>query len=91
VVMPDHFHLLLTPLTTLERAMQLIKGDFSYRARKELGFTHEIGQPSYYDRRVRDVEEFLAFRDYIRRNSVTRGLVSDQRNAPSVRHGRVFS
>jgi putative transposase len=53
VVMPDHFHLLITPTLTLERAMQVIKGGFSYRARKELGFAGEIWQPSYYDRRVR--------------------------------------
>jgi REP-associated tyrosine transposase len=32
VVMPDHFHLLITPEgITLERAMQLIKGGFSFR------------------------------------------------------------
>ena len=28
VLMPDHFHLLITPALTLERAMQLIKGGF---------------------------------------------------------------
>src|SRR5205807_7919557 len=53
VLMPDHFHLLISPTETLERALQLIKGGFSYRARKELGFVREIWQPSYYDRRVR--------------------------------------
>jgi putative transposase len=74
VVMPDHFHLLITPLETLERSMQLIKGGFSYRARNELGFAHEIWQPSYYDRRVRDLEEYFSFREYIRRNPVRRGL-----------------
>lgn len=36
VVMPHHFHLLITPLgSTLERTMQLIKGGFSFRAGKE--------------------------------------------------------
>jgi len=29
VLMPNHFHLLLTPTLTLERALQLIKGGFS--------------------------------------------------------------
>ena len=33
--------------------MQLIKGGISFRAKKELGFMHEIWQPSFYDRRVR--------------------------------------
>lgn len=74
VVMPDHFHLLITPIETLERSMQLIKGGFSYRARKELGFAHQIWQPSYYDRRMRNLEEYFFFREYIRRNPVKRGL-----------------
>src|ERR1700756_599366 len=58
-IMTDHFHLLISPVVTLERAMQVIKGGFSLRAKKELGFPHEIWQPSYYDRRVRDAEEYF--------------------------------
>ena len=56
VIMPNHFHLLITPGhdTTLERALQLIKGGFSFRAKKELGVRGEIWQKSFYDRRVRD-------------------------------------
>jgi putative transposase len=76
VVMPDHFHLLVTPIETLERAMQLIKGGFSCRAKKELGFMHDIWQSSYYDRRVRDAEEYFAFREYILQNAVKRGLAA---------------
>lgn len=75
VAMRDHFHLLITPVVTLERAMQFIKGGFSFRAKKELGFFYEIWQPSYYDRRVRDIEEYLAFREYIRENPVKKGMV----------------
>ena len=77
VIMPDHFHLLITPTESLERALQLIKGGFSYRARKELRFVGEIWQPSYHDRRVRDVEEYRAFREYIHMNPVKRNMVSD--------------
>jgi len=76
VVMPDHFHLLLTPTETLERALQSIKGGFSFRARKELGCVGEIWQPSYYDRRVRDIEEYVAYRVYIHQNPVRRKLVN---------------
>jgi len=36
----------------------------------------EIWQPSYYDRRVRDIEEYRAFREYIHLNPVIRRLVS---------------
>ena len=75
VVMPDHFHLLITPLETLERALQLIKGGFSYRVKKELNFAGEIWQPSYYDRRVRDMSEYQAFKEYIHLNPVKKGLV----------------
>jgi len=74
VVMPDHFHLLITPQQSLERAMQLIKGGFSFRVKRELGFRREIWQPSFYDRRVRDAEEYFAFREYIRQNPLKRGL-----------------
>ncbi len=76
VIMPDHFHLLITPIETLERSMQLIKGGFSFRAKKELGFGGEVWQNSYYDRRVRDSEEYARFRDYIHNNPVKRALVA---------------
>jgi putative transposase len=74
VVMPDHFHLLLTPLLTLERALQFIKGGFSFRAKRELGFQGEIWEKSFHDHRVRDWEEYRTFRQYIHRNPVKRGL-----------------
>jgi len=76
VLMPNHFHLLISPTLSLERALQLIKGGFSFRAKRELGFTGEIWEKSYYDRRVRDGEEYCAFRRYIRMNPVKKGLVS---------------
>jgi len=82
VLMRNHFHLLITPTITLERALQLIKGGFSYRAAKELGFRRKIWQPSYYDRRVRDAKEYLAFREYIHCNPVRRGLAAKVEEYP---------
>src|SRR5260370_34064750 len=76
VLMPDHFHLLITPLSTLERALQLIKGGYSFRAKKELGFQGEIWEKSFYDRRVRDWEQYGACRLYTHWNPVGRCLVS---------------
>jgi len=76
VLMPDHFHLLITPTQTLERALQLIKGGFSFRAKRELSFGGEIWEKSFYDHRVRDWEEYCAFRRYIHMNPVKRGLVA---------------
>lgn len=82
VVMPNHFHLLISPEAPLERALQLIKGGFSYRAKKELGFTGEIWQTSFYDHRVRDLAEYERFRVYIRENPVRRGLVQSSQEHP---------
>jgi putative transposase len=44
VIMPDHVHLLMTPPReiTIERAMQLIKGGFSYRLKRESGYLGEV-------------------------------------------------
>ena len=58
VLMPDHFHLLLTPLpeVSLEKAVQLIKGGFSFRVKRELGLNAEIwfyGAPREERRRCR--------------------------------------
>jgi len=74
VVMPDHFHLLITPIVTLEKAVQLIKGGFSFRAGKLFRIRANIWQPSFYDRRVRDFAEYESFRRYIYWNPVKRGL-----------------
>lgn len=77
VVMPDHFHLLVTPIVTLERALQFIKGGFSFQARKRFGMRCEIWQTSFYDRRVRDAEEYERLKKYIHENPVSRGLVEE--------------
>jgi len=75
VVMPDHFHLLLTPIVTLEKAVQFIKGAFSFRAGNLFNLRGNIWQTSFYDRRVRDVTEYERFTKYIHQNPVKRGLV----------------
>jgi REP-associated tyrosine transposase len=78
VVMPNHFHLLITPSAdiSIQRAMQFIKGGYSFRAKKELGFQGELWQKSFYDHRVRDWEELVRFRNYVHDNPVRRGLAA---------------
>jgi putative transposase len=76
VVMPDHLHLLVTVPrdTTIERAMQLVKGGFSFRVRNEYGFCGEVWQRGFSEVRVSDQESFLSFRKYIQQNPVKAGL-----------------
>ncbi len=76
VVMPDHFHLILTPSgITLERAMQFVKGGFSFQLSRNLKAKREIWQSSFLDRRVRDSLEYQRFKDYIWQNPVRRAVV----------------
>jgi len=78
VVMPNHVHILMTVPgdISLEKAMQLIKGGFSFRAKKELGFTGEIWQRGYSDVRINDERSFKQHQDYINSNPVKAGLAS---------------
>jgi REP-associated tyrosine transposase len=70
VIMPDHFHLLLTPAPeiSLERAVQLIKGGLSYR----LGKTKRglVWQESFTNHRIRDGQDYKDHTEYIRMNPV---------------------
>jgi putative transposase len=74
VIMPDHPHALITPLTSLEKAVQFIKGGFSYRVKKELGSNMEIWQKGFSDHRVRDESDYRVHATYIRQNPVRKHL-----------------
>lgn len=75
VLMPTHFHLLLTPETALERAMQLIKGGFSFHVRTIVR-SKDIWARGYVDHRVRDVSDYSHHRDYIHQNPCKAGLAA---------------
>jgi putative transposase len=74
VVMPDHFHALITPQTSLEKAVQFIKGGFSYRAKKQLGSSMEVWQKGFQDHRIRDASDLAAHIVYIHDNPVKEHL-----------------
>ncbi|MGB8539129.1 MAG: transposase [Acidobacteriaceae bacterium] len=84
VIMPDHLHLLMTlPVdTTVEKAMQLIKGGFSYRLKKEFGYQGEVWQRRFSEVRIRDGQSFFEHRDYIVQNPVKAGLVNRAEQYP---------
>ena len=76
VIMPDHVHLILTPAfqVSLEKAVQFIKGGFSFRAKRELHFRDEIWQKSFNEHRIADALDYARHAQYIRMNPVTAGL-----------------
>ena len=78
VIMPDHIHLLLTPApdVSLEKAVQFLKGGFSFRVKKELGFRCEMWQQSFTEHRVKDAADYEHHREYIRMNPMRSKLVS---------------
>ncbi len=84
VVMPNHVHVLLTvgEGMTIERAMQLIKGGFSYRLKREYGYLGEVWQRGFSETRVTDPESFLRHREYIATNPVKAGLALSPEEYP---------
>ena len=72
VVMPDHVHLLLTVRgeMTIEKAMQLIKGRFSFRLKRECGYMGEVWQVGLSESRADDPKCFEQHRVYIAQNPV---------------------
>jgi REP-associated tyrosine transposase len=77
VIMPNHFHLLVTPAAhiALEKVMQFVKGGFSYRVKKEELGNFEIWQPGFTNHRIHDGLDYDQHRLYIRENPVKARLV----------------
>jgi putative transposase len=84
VVMPDHIHLLLTPslTTSLEKAVQLIKGGSSHQVHKELNQKMEIWQEGFYDWTIRDANDWRTKVEYIQMNPVRAKLVQVPKDWP---------
>jgi putative transposase len=76
VVMHDHLHLIITPndLLSVEKAVQLIKGRFSFEMGKKYP-KRELWQRSFTLHRIEDGADYLKHREYIRQNPVTAGYV----------------
>jgi putative transposase len=77
VVMPDHIHLLVTPApeVALERAVQFIKGGYSYRLRKVEKI--QVWQEGFTNHRIRDFDDYQGHCEYVRLNPVRAQLVRD--------------
>ena len=68
VVMPDHIHLLITPSGAVERTVQLIKGGFSFAAKRELCWNGRLWQAGFSDHRIRDIRDYEQHVRYIQKN-----------------------
>jgi putative transposase len=77
VVMPDHLHVLLTPgdATTVEKAMQMIKGGSAHRMGLERPNKFPIWHAGFHDRWMRNAEEYRSSMRYIEQNPVEAKLV----------------
>jgi putative transposase len=72
VIMPDHFHALITPApdVSLEKAMQFIKGGFSFRLKSKA----DVWMRSFNESQIMSEEKFTNCVRYIEENPVRRGL-----------------
>ena len=77
VIMPDHLHLLLTPAenTSLEKAMQMIKGESAHKIKHDFQNRWPVWQPGFHDRWMRDAIEYQSRLRYIAENPVSAKLV----------------
>ena len=68
VLMSDHLHLLLTPApdVSIEKAMQYIKGGFSFRLKSKM----PVWEKSFTLRRIEDPRDYETHRNYIHENPV---------------------
>ena len=78
VVMPNHVHLLATPVLRLDKLTKSLKGITAKRANAMLELTGKsFWQEESYDHLVRDELEFNKIRQYIEENPVRAGLVRE--------------
>ena len=77
VVMPNHVHLLVTPLAEVSKVMQSLKRFTARAGNRILGLTGKaFWQDESYDRLVRNETEFQRIRNYIEMNPVKCGLAA---------------
>ncbi len=76
VIMPEHLHVLLTPgdSTTLEKAVQLIKGGSSHEINKVLQRRFPVWRPGFTEHLIRDQADYDIHVRYIDENPVKAGL-----------------
>jgi putative transposase len=84
VLMPDHLHVLITPSdeTTIEKAMQMIKGGSAHRMGTERPQRFPIWHRGFHDRWIRDADQFWKAKSYIEQNPVKATLAEKPEDYP---------
>ena len=74
VIMPDHVHLLLTPApdVSLEKALQYVKGGFSFRLKSK----RDIWERGFNEVQILNANKLHSCRQYIENNPVRAGLAA---------------
>jgi putative transposase len=83
VLMPEHFHALITPApqVSLEKAMQFIKGGFSFRLKSKL----DVWMRSFNETQIMTKEKFVRCVSCVENNPVRRGSLLPRKCIPSAR------
>ncbi len=78
--MPDHLHALITPApdVSLEKAMQFIKGGFSFRLKSKV----DVWMRSFNESQIMTETKVKNCVQYIEENPVRRGLASTPQAHP---------
>lgn len=81
VIMPNHLHIILTPTseTSLEKAMQLIKGGSSHEIHARRKNKMQIWQSGFHEESIRDQHDYRRKVEYIHMNPVEAHLVENSR------------
>jgi putative transposase len=84
VLMPDHFHALLTPAAdkTLERVVQYIKGGSARRIGQERHLRFPVWQRGFTDHRIRTADDFANHLEYVVNNPVKRRIADQAQEYP---------
>ena len=90
VVMPDHVHLIFTPLVdyeamevwSLAKIMEAIKGASAHKINKALHRKGRVWQPESFDHVLRSSESLDAKIEYLLNNPVRRGLAREWPDYP---------
>ncbi len=89
VVMPDHVHMVITPLTDdqggtygLAEILQGIKGSSARSINKATGREGKVWQRESFDRMLRSFENAQSKVEYICQNPVRKGLVANENDYP---------